>query len=94
MKDVIDKNSPNLMLSPNISKYITSNIKVLSYQTVMIELARKGKIKEALDILKENSPQKYLKSHKSYEKSLMGLFLKATGATLKFNFKDFNNIPS
>lgn len=90
IKDIFDFNDSKVIMSPDIERVINkTNASILSYQEVMISLARKGEIAQAMRILEEKNPSQYLKSHMSIEKSLMSLYLKELGLRPKFDLDQF-----
>jgi hypothetical protein len=56
----------------------------------MVQLARKGQIKEAMLVLEEKNIDRYLTSHEKIEKSLRSIYLQSKGAQVKFNFDKFH----
>lgn len=59
----------------------------------MIELAEQGFIDQAMQILREKAPAKFLKSHVGFERSLQDMRIKTQGGILKYAFDKFTNVP-
>jgi hypothetical protein len=90
LKDVFDINNEDFII---FSKHLTGRISnKFGYQTLedsMIQLAERGFIDKAMDLLRRDKPSQFMKSHMAIEKSLRALFLKKKGFTPKFNVNDF-----
>ena len=91
LKDIYNiKDKENILFSRNLMLRIREGGLFKSYQEAMIDLAEKGKIKDAMDLLKAMDPNQYMKSHASVRKSLTSLFAQAMGCVPKFSLKNFN----
>jgi type IV secretory pathway ATPase VirB11/archaellum biosynthesis ATPase len=57
----------------------------------MIDLARQGKVKDALELYEKEAPAQYLKNwmRRSIDKSLKGLYMKARGLEFKYPLSSF-----
>lgn len=90
LKFVTSKYDENLLFSKGLEFRIDENAEFMPLAESAIKMASQGKIKEAMLLYEKEKPDFYLTSHLSLEKSLRGIFLKAQGASAKFNFNAFN----
>ena len=91
LKDIYNiKDKENILFSKNLMLRIQEGGHFKSYQEAMIDLAEKGKIKDAMDLLKAMDPNQYMKSHASVRKSLNSLFVQAMGCVPKFSLDNFH----
>lgn len=89
LKDVFDiSNTDQVLISDKLKAQVT-NAGYITYKQAMINLAKKGQIAEAMELLEKNDTNSYLKSHMSIEKSLRGIALKSIGYVTKFNMDNF-----
>lgn len=89
LKNIKDKNDPNLLFSPSLSDRIGSLGQFLSFEETILKLAREGNIQIALDMYEKERPLEFIKSHMSIERSLRQIYLKSKGFNTKFKFSDF-----
>lgn len=64
------------------------------YYTRMLELAKLGKVKEAMELYENEAPAQFMKNWMSIEKSLKGLYMKTKGLELKYPLSSFNAPPN
>jgi hypothetical protein len=89
LKNVMDKYDPNVLFSKDLADRVDLLGTYMSLGESVIDLARQGKIQEALNLYEKEKPLEFIKSHTTLEKSLRGLYLKACGFKTKFDFKDY-----
>lgn len=89
LKDIHDLNSPDILLSKNIRNQIDDLGALMGVDESLIQLAEKGRIAEAMQILRKHRPEQYVRSHMFIEKSLKALHLKALGCKARFNLDQF-----
>ena len=89
----INEGAPYLA-SESIQLRLSKEGTLKSIERTMIDLAKKGQIKEALDLLEKEKPREFLHRHKSLRNSLADIALIESGlAKPKFNLKDYHIDP-
>jgi hypothetical protein len=86
-KDI--KSDTDWRASEEITLQLGALGEVLNNSEVMIELARKGEIQQALKFLEKTDPKSFLRNHHSYKKSFESLFLDSLVEGQKFTLDDF-----
>ena len=65
----------------------------MSLDAALLQLAKVGRIEEAMRLLRHEDSKTYLRNYSHYEKSFRGIYLrelKEKGLTTKFDFSQFN----
>lgn len=88
LKDVL--RSDEIILSSDLEPRVTSRGVVMTVSETMIHLAKRGLVREAMDIFEKDNPDGFLKSGSHYEKRLKEISLSSNGISKKFDLSKFN----
>lgn len=74
LKNIPSKNDPNMIYSEGMSSLIGELGNFKDFYQALIDLAKEGKVAEAMDFLETNNPELYLKQGKKLENRLIDVY--------------------